>query len=68
MLLANLFQTASDDQTAILGGLIAMFLAGGVMYLSYFIGPEARRQRTLSRAVAVRPLPQPVKSRHDRAA
>lgn len=68
MLLANLLQTTSDDQTAIIGGLVAMFLAGGVMYLSYFVGPEARRQRVLARAMAVRPMPQPPKQRHDRAA
>ncbi len=68
MLLANLAQSASDDQTAIIGGLVAMFLAGGVMYLSYFVGPEARRQRALSRALAVRPLPQSVPQVRDRAA
>ncbi len=68
MLLANLLQTTSDDQTAILGGLIAMFLAGGVMYLSYFVGPEARRQRELSRALAIRPMRPKTQHIHDRAA
>ncbi len=68
MLLANLLQSSSDDQVAVIGGLVAMFLAGGVMYLSYFIGPEARRQRALSRAMAVRPMPQSSRQVHDRAA
>lgn len=68
MLFANLLQSANDDQTAIVGGLVAMFLAGGVMYLSYFAGPEARRQRALSRALSVRPMPRQSQPIHDRAA
>lgn len=68
MLFANLLQSANDDQTAIVGGLVAMFLAGGVMYLSYFVGPEARRQRALSRALAVRTMPRQSQPIHDRAA
>lgn len=68
MLFANLLQSASDDQVAVIGGLVAMFLAGGVMYLSYFVGPEARKERSLARAHAVRPLPQSTRTAHDRAA
>lgn len=63
-----LFANLSDDQVAMIGGLVAMFLAGGVMYLSYFVGPEARRQRAQARNQAIRPLPQPSRSAHDRAA
>lgn len=67
-MLANLIQSLGDDQTAILGGLAAMFAAGGVMYLSYFVGPVARQERLQRREQAVRQQPQPIRRAEDRAA
>jgi hypothetical protein len=68
MLLANLLQSANDDQVALVGGLAAMFVAGGVMYFSYFLGPEARKQRMARRAEAIRPMNAPSPLVRDRAA
>lgn len=65
MLLANVLQSAGDDQIAVVGGLAAIFLAGGVMYFSYFLGPEARKQRAKQRTAGrITPVPIP----RDRAA
>lgn len=67
MLLANILQSTGDDRVAILGGLAAMFLAGGVMYFSYFLGPEARQQRAARKLTAGKITPAaPI--RQDRAA
>ncbi len=68
MLIANLLQSAGDDQVAIVGGLAAMFVAGGVMYFSYFLGPEARKQRAAQRNRAIRPLSEKTVVVRDRAA
>ncbi|HET6423152.1 MAG TPA: hypothetical protein VFG20_05680 [Planctomycetaceae bacterium] len=67
MLLADVLRSTGDDQVAILGGLAAMFLAGGVMYFSYFLGPEARQQRAARKLSAGKIAPaSPI--RRDRAA
>jgi hypothetical protein len=63
----NLLQTASDDQTALLGCVAALLAAGAVMYLSYFVGP-ARRTELAQRKVARLARPQPVRRAHDQAA
>lgn len=68
MLLGNVVQAAGDDQVAILGGLAAMLLAGGVMYFSYFLGPEARRQRESKQRTAGKIIPASTPITHDRAA
>jgi len=39
----NPFQNASDDQVALIGCLVALVGSLALMYVSYFIGPEARR-------------------------
>ncbi len=39
----NLFQNASDDQVALIGCLAALAGSMALMYLSYFVGPAARR-------------------------
>ena len=41
----NLLQGASDDQVALIGCLIALVSSAGLMYLSFFVGPAARKQR-----------------------
>ena len=41
----ELFQSASDDQIALLGCLGALFGSGMLMYISYFIGPMARQEQ-----------------------
>ena len=68
MLLGNVVQAAGDDQVAILGGLAAMLLAGGVMYFSYFIGPEARRLRESRKRTAGKIMSATNPITHDRAA
>lgn len=68
MLLGNVIQTAGDDQVAILGGLAAMLLAGGVMYFSYFLGPEARRQRESRKQTVGKIVPATAPLSRDRAA
>ena len=39
----NLFQNASDDQVALIGCLVALAGSMALMYVSYFVGPAARR-------------------------
>ena len=39
----NLFQNASDDQVALIGCLVALVGSMSLMYVSYFVGPAARR-------------------------
>lgn len=39
----NLFQNASDDQLALVGCLVALVGSMTLMYVSYFVGPAARR-------------------------
>ena len=39
----NLFQNASDDQVALIGCLVALMGSMALMYVSYFVGPAARR-------------------------
>lgn len=39
----NLFQNASDDQVALIGCLVALVGSMALMYVSYFVGPAARR-------------------------
>lgn len=41
----DLFQSASDDQVALLGCAGAVFGSMMLMYVSYFFGPVARQQR-----------------------
>lgn len=68
MLLGNVVQAAGDDQVAILGGLAAMLVAGGVMYFSYFLGPEARKQRQSKQRTAGKIMPATSPMAQDRAA
>jgi hypothetical protein len=63
----NLLQTASDDQTALMGCIAALLAAGAVMYLSYFVGP-ARRAELAQRQAVRQAQPQPVRRAHDQAA
>lgn len=39
----NLLQNASDDQVALIGCLVALAGSMALMYVSYFVGPAARR-------------------------
>lgn len=39
----NMFQNASDDQVALIGCLVALAGSMALMYVSYFVGPAARR-------------------------
>lgn len=39
----ELFQNLTDDQIALIGGLVALAASGTLMYVSYFMGPAARR-------------------------
>ena len=41
----NLLQNASDDQVALIGCLVALVGSMALMYVSYFVGPAARRAR-----------------------
>lgn len=41
----ELFQSASDDQVALMGCAGVLMVSGFLMYVSYFLGPAARRQR-----------------------
>lgn len=41
----DLFQSASDDQLALMGCATAVLSSMTLMYLSYFFGPVARQQR-----------------------
>ena len=41
----NLFQSASDDQVALLGCAGVLFTSMFLMYVSYFLGPVARQER-----------------------
>ena len=41
----NLFQSASDDQIALLGCAGVFFGSLFLMYVSYFLGPMARQDR-----------------------
>lgn len=45
-------QNASDDQIALMGCALALFLSGGLMYLSYVLGQN--RQTTESQADTIR--------------
>jgi hypothetical protein len=42
----NLIQNASDDQVALIGCLLALAGSMALMYVSYFVGPAARRARS----------------------
>ena len=50
----NVLQGPSDDQVALIGCLVALICSAGLMYVSYFVGPVARKQ---SRAKHVTKLP-----------
>ncbi len=39
----NLLQNASDDQVALIGCVVALAGSMALMYVSYFVGPAARR-------------------------
>uniref|UniRef100_A0A7C4LPL8 Uncharacterized protein n=1 Tax=Schlesneria paludicola TaxID=360056 RepID=A0A7C4LPL8_9PLAN len=60
-------QFASDDQTALMGCVCAFIASVVIMYLSYYLGPQAR-QTARQRRQAVVPLPQPLRRGEDRAA
>lgn len=63
----NLLQSASDDQTALLGCAAALIAAGTIMYLSYFVGP-ARREEQNQRRLRIPSQPQPLRRSDDQAA
>lgn len=54
----ELFQSASDDQVALMGCAGALLASGFLMYVSYFLGPVARQQRqeAMQRLIANRQL------------
>ena len=71
----NLLQGASDDQVALIGCLVALISSAGLMYVSFFVGPAARRGQTgpnsatKGRHSNVRPvIEMPSESVHERAA
>lgn len=39
----DLMRSASDDQVALMGCLVALIGSASLMYVSFFIGPAARR-------------------------
>lgn len=67
----GLLQGASDDQVALIGCLVALIGSAGLMYLSFFVGPAARKQiqpadsDSAVRQIPIRPA---VESPHERAA
>lgn len=67
----NLLQGASDDQVALIGCLVAVVGSAGLMYLSFFVGPAARKSKPrtgselLSPPLPLRPA---VDASHERAA
>ena len=46
----DLFTNASDDQIALMGCAAALFVSGGLMYVSFFIGrsKETEQPQTIS--------------------
>jgi hypothetical protein len=42
----EIFQNASDDQLALIGCAAALLGSGFLMYVSYFMGPMARQEKT----------------------
>ena len=67
----NLLQGASDDQVALIGCLVALVSSAALMYLSFFVGPAARKQhREIESEPTVKQMPlRPVgDSSHERAA
>lgn len=58
----NLLQGASDDQVALIGCLVALVGSAGLMYLSFFVGPAARKQNqiqqsdTMTQQIPIRPV------------
>lgn len=58
----NLLQGASDDQVALIGCLVALVGSAGLMYLSFFVGPAARKQNqnqtsdTTIQQIPIRPV------------
>jgi hypothetical protein len=67
----GLLQGASDDQMALIGCLVALIGSAGMMYLSFFVGPAARKQTHSAASDSnVRPIPirPAVESPHERAA
>ncbi|MBS0203992.1 MAG: hypothetical protein JSS49_13890 [Planctomycetes bacterium] len=66
----NLLQGASDDQVALIGCLVALVGSVGMMYLSFFVGPAARKQRPNQPSDAtIKQMPmRPAESPRERAA
>lgn len=64
----NLLQGASDDQVALMGCLVALLSSAGLMYVSYFVGPAARKQKQPENQVTKIPLRPAVDSSRERAA
>ena len=65
----NLMQGAGDDQVALIGCLVALVGSAGLMYLSFFVGPAARKQareadseRTVKQ-IPMRPAVDPARER-----
>lgn len=40
----DVFQDLTDDQIAVIGGIVALAASGAMMYVSYFVGPAGRRE------------------------
>ncbi len=66
----NLLQGASDDQVALIGCLVALVSSAGLMYLSFFVGPAARKQkREMDAGPTVKQMPmRPAVESRERAA
>jgi hypothetical protein len=65
----NLLQGASDDQVALIGCLFALVSSAGLMYLSFFVGPAARkRDSQVDAEPNVKQMPRRPESSRERAA
>ena len=67
----NLMQGAGDDQVALIGCLVALVVSVGLMYLSFFVGPAARKQAKEAdsgRTIQKFPMRPAVDPSHERAA
>jgi hypothetical protein len=50
----EVFRSASDDQIALLGSAGVLIASAFLMYVSYFLGPMARQERTRQMELLVR--------------
>lgn len=65
--MVQLWQSATDDQVALIGCAVTLIVAVGMMYCSYFVGRASQRNETGAPPVAGR-IPQPAPPVEERAA